>query len=488
MAFNWSKTINEIINEVLPDCEEKTILSTLILRRILSVFGSNVYQNLGLPEAGKLLLYPIVKDTAFALRVDSWASSTSIPNYFDRCAESDRYTVRMLKVARNINDTFAAINNFRDSEQYSQFCTEEDKRKFTTMELLLMESRFHKVRVIKLNKNLLIFSNKDIDADMREKVLASLLAVFPKLNSTLPEELKDYIKCITAGTEEEEINNVFKTIIEHYFDLGEEADRTKQELIEQFATVYKREEEQINNNISRLRQQLSDYQESIYSLNARLAEEAIRLEACRMDSKDKQERLNEVVTYWRQRSAIKTITVDGGEIVCKIESPVIYYNKDEAIRVLTNQNNRFTSLSHHDWYTQFMQILIDTFINEKFTMYFTGTIGIGLRNCSVRELRGGENIFYNPHLRYYNCWGNSITEISKAIRNGDLIMAIEQIIAGVGSLNFLDGTVIGRWADNLPFMLNYKCLECKEDGQRYSIQEAMDKFTTSEDQVTITEE
>lgn len=486
MAFNWCETINEIVEEVLPDCEEKTILSTLILRRILSVFSSNVYQNFGLSEAGKLLLYPIVKDTAFALRVDSWATSTSISNYFNRCAESDRYTVRMLKVSRNINDTFATINNFRDSEQYNQFCTEEDKRKLTAIELLLMESRFHKVRVIKLNKNLLIFSNKDITADMKTKVLASLLAVFPELNSTLPEELKDYIKC-TADTEEE-INIVLKTIIEHYFDLGEEADRTKQELIEQFAAIYRREEEQINNNISRLRQQLVTYQENIYSLNARLAEEFIRLEACRMDSKDKQERLTEVVTYWGQRSAIKTISVDGGEIVCKIESPVIYYNKDEAVRVLTNQNNRFTALSHHDWYDQFMQILIDTFINEKFTMYFTGTIGIGLRNCSVRELRGDESIFYNPHLRYYNCWGNSITEISKAIQNGDLIMAIEQIIAGVGSLNFLDGTVIGRWADNLPFMLDYKCLECKEDGRRYSIKEAMDKFTTSEHQVTIAEE
>lgn len=488
MAFNWSKTINEIINDVLPDCEEKTILATLILRRVSSVFNSNVYQNFGLSEAGRLLFYPIVKDTAFALRLESWTSPATIPSYFSRCAESNRYSVHMFKVSRNINDTFATIDNFRNSEQYNQFCTEEDKQKIRTIELLLMETRFHKVRVIKLNKNLLIFSNKDISADMREKILASLLAIFPELNNALPEELKDYIKCIAAGTEEEEINNVFKAIIEHYFDLNEEADRAKQELIEQFATIYRREEEEINNKIARLREQLVSYQEFIYSTNARIAEESIRLEACRMDSKDKQEKLEEVITYWKQRSAIKTITVDGGKIVCKIESPVIYYNKDEAVRVLTNQNNRFTTLNHHSWYAQFMQILIDTFINEKFTMYFTGTIEIGLRTCSVGELRTNENIFYNPHLRYYNCWGNSITEISKAIRNADLIMAIEQIIAGVGSLNFLDGTVIGRWADNLPFMLNYKCLECKEDGQRYSIQEAMDKFTTSEDQVTITEE
>lgn len=487
MAFNWSKTINEIINEVLPDCEEKTILATLVLRRVSSVFNNNVYQNLGLYESGRLLLYPIVKDIVLTLRLESWTNPASIPSYFNSCAEFDRYSVLMFKVPRNINDTFTAINNFRDSEQYDQFCTEEDRQKLRTIELLLMETRFHKVRAIKLNKTLLIFSNKDISADMREKVLASLLAMFPELNNTLPEELKDYIKCIAADTEEE-INNVFKVIIEHYFDLDEEADRAKQELIEQFATVYSREEETIKNNIARLRQQLTDYQEYIYSTNERIAEESIRLEACRMDSRNKQEKLAEVVTYWKQRSAIKTITVDGGEIVCKIESPVIYYNKDEAVRVLTNQYNRFTTLNHHAWYDQFMQILIDTFINERFTMYFTETIGIGLRNCSVRELRTNENIFYNPHLRYYNCWGNSITEISKAIRNADLIMAIEQIIAGVGSLNFLDGTVIGRWADNLPFMLNYKCLECKEDGQRYSIQEAMDKFTTSEDQVTIIEE
>ena len=486
MAFNWSKTTNEIINEILPDCEEKTILSTLINRRASSVFTSNVFQNFGLSEAQKLLLYPIVKDRAFALRWESWTSSGYVPNYFNRCAESDRYAVIMFRVSRNINDTFAEINHFRDSAEYNQFCTEEDKQKFKTMELLLMESRFHKVRVIKLNKNLLIFSNKDITADMRTKALASLLAVFPELNNTLPEDLKDYIKCI-ADTEEE-INNVFKTIIENYFDLGEEAERAKQELIEQFATVYKREEEQINNNISRLRQQLSDYQESIYSLNARLAEEIIHLEACRMDSKSKQEKLTEIVTYWRQRSAIKTISVDEGKIVCRIEAPVIYYNKDEAVRVLSNPNNRFNWLSSQKWYDQFIQIIIDTFINEKFTMYFTEDISIGLRDCSLRELHNDYNIFYNPHLRYYNCWGNSITEISKAIRNSDLIMAIEQIIAGVGSLNFLDGTVIGRWTENLPQLLDYKCLECKEDGQMYTLKEAMEKFTTSEEQVTITEE
>lgn len=487
MAFNWSKTINEVVEEVLPDCAEKSTQSAIILRRVSDLFNRTANARMGLSEAGKLLLYPIQNNTAFTFRVSTWASTTQLPLFFNRCTTLTSYDVQLYKVSRNINDTFAAISDYQNSEQYNRLCTEEEKQKLRTIELLLMESRFHKVRVLKLHKVLIIFSNKEIVADMKVKVVASLLAVFPELNNTLPEELKDYIKYI-ASDDEEEINNIFKCIIENYFDLDEETERAKQELIEQFTAIYRRQEEEINNTIARLRRQLEDYQEYIYSTNGRIAEESLRLEVCRMDSKNKQEQLAEVAAYWRQRSAIKTITVDAGEIVCKIEAPVIYYNKDEAVRVLTNQNNRFTTLNHYDWYDQFMQILIDTFINEKFTMYFTGTIAIGLRNCSVRELRREDEIFYNPHLWYYNCWGNSITEISKAIRNADLIMAIEQIIAGVGSLNFLDGTVIGRWAENLPYMLNYKCLECKEDGQRYSIREAMDKFTTSEDQVTITEE
>ena len=55
-------------------------------------------------------------------------------------------------------------------------------------------------------------------------------------------------------------------------------------------------------------------------------------------------------------------------------------------------------------------------------------------------------LYKHPHLGGFNCWGNNKTHIQRALRDMDLIGAVEQANAAVMNLNVVDATVMGRFA------------------------------------------
>lgn len=99
------------------------------------------------------------------------------------------------------------------------------------------------------------------------------------------------------------------------------------------------------------------------------------------------------------------------------------------------------------------------------------------------------NVHYNPHLQYYSCLGDYKPQLIKAMREGDLLMFINIMIASTKSINFKDGAVINRWfstleddySSNSPLFTQAKCIE--KEGKFYSMQEYLD--LSSENNVEV---
>jgi hypothetical protein len=93
------------------------------------------------------------------------------------------------------------------------------------------------------------------------------------------------------------------------------------------------------------------------------------------------------------------------------------------------------------------------------------------------------NALFNPHIQFYQCFGDYKPEIIAAHSKGDLLMYNTLMIASTRSLNFRDGTVISRfigtlnqiWRDRdsdytATYYADAKFLET-EDGERISMRE-----------------
>jgi hypothetical protein len=88
------------------------------------------------------------------------------------------------------------------------------------------------------------------------------------------------------------------------------------------------------------------------------------------------------------------------------------------------------------------------------------TINLETGEVTGRTPRVSSEVFVpNLHITKYNCWDGYKSQIRQAIREGDLVIAIQTLIAGVKNINFADGTVMSDIA--LYIGGNYEALDKK---------------------------
>jgi hypothetical protein len=88
------------------------------------------------------------------------------------------------------------------------------------------------------------------------------------------------------------------------------------------------------------------------------------------------------------------------------------------------------------------------------------TINLETGEVTGRTPRFSSEVFVpNLHITKYYCWDGYKSQIRKAIREGDLVIAIQTLIAGVKNINFADGTVMSDIA--LYIGGNYEALDKK---------------------------
>ena len=133
----------------------------------------------------------------------------------------------------------------------------------------------------------------------------------------------------------------------------------------------------------------------------------------------------------------------------RCSAPCTNYDKDAATVYYKNQ-----VLPHFDNATCNLYKLI--FISEKVIINFDEEIIIDFRNFTTQAREGSllhgndyHRVFPNPHHSKFNCWGSYGTSITKLISQFKLEDLFYQIKAAVGSLNFVDYAVMGRFMSHL---------------------------------------
>ena len=163
-----------------------------------------------------------------------------------------------------------------------------------------------------------------------------------------------------------------------------------------------------------------------------------------------------------------------------INTPLINYDADLLRSFIDSpKSNQYNGDVNKSLYTAL-------FLNDKYRLWLRFNIVWSYSNdqntwrlyraanVSNSAIVGNTEIgLVNPHLHSYNCFGQNKSYIDKALADDDYILAIEQSIAAVGTLNFADGivmhgldSVIHRHIND---RLGVRCVENTETNEFYTL-------------------
>ena len=97
--------------------------------------------------------------------------------------------------------------------------------------------------------------------------------------------------------------------------------------------------------------------------------------------------------------------------------------------------------------------LILQFSEEVVLDFANKTVAAG-QNCANR-LTDFNNTIPNPHHWYFNCWGNYKTQLMRMIADCNLEGAFYTIKNAIGSINFTDGAVLGRFKNIMNAVIEF---------------------------------
>lgn len=165
-----------------------------------------------------------------------------------------------------------------------------------------------------------------------------------------------------------------------------------------------------------------------------------------------------------------SITTDRS-ITLHFRAPLLNYDLDLAERWCNNDNNVFYNAGMQD-------LMYKLLVSEKYTLLLESYISWNAESCRVcaDNMVTLDRYKYcpQPHIVYYNCFGDNKIQIEKALATGDLSLALDCTNAAISSVNLTDGPVINRlimWLSDHISNNTVKCVMNNETGEMVSIME-----------------
>ena len=184
-----------------------------------------------------------------------------------------------------------------------------------------------------------------------------------------------------------------------------------------------------------------------------------------------------VIEFLKRTKAIKLISCDDSMAVWDVFTPITNYNKaDVEMFFKRTERNVF---NNPDWLGK---LIIATFIDEKYQLMTHTRIGMHWTDYTVwRKYSDDENRYGNPHITNYNCFSSTKQAVHKAMQNGQMLAAINMIIAAAATITFTDGAVTNSMSTALKgYAKPLKIFKDVETGELISAMDFIDLLTAAE--------
>ena len=134
-------------------------------------------------------------------------------------------------------------------------------------------------------------------------------------------------------------------------------------------------------------------------------------------------------------------------------------------------------------------LLDDIFVTRMIKMHFVSGVQLNMETGDIRYLDPYSTPdtvvdgLPNPHHRHFNCFGDNVSQLRRAVRNKDYVSAILQAESAIAGINIADATVFRRFIENdLTYSTAIPCLEVAATGERITIEEYIRRFNDAPNQ------
>lgn len=402
----------------------------------------------------------------------------------------------LLHQTKEITNSFNWIaDRLKDENCFFQSCK--------PLELLFNIDKGHKIKVLYSYRAensagyILVASNK---AFFTQKIVRQILAFAPAL-------MPDYFKQMQADLNTQ---GVPLNIVPFYKSLAEETPATWINILktfcEQFDPIAAQRKREITNTIEQIEER------AIYVLQCRVntlqrdiaqyiddllqLEENLRKTQYILIGKQNTPSVDifEAKEYWfKNEHLIGTAPAEDRSFIVQVWAPVNNFDPEVIKKWFTTPTSSF--FRHWDSHKMpngvsegiyIRDIFYKLFITCEYTLFFEDTHIINIASQTIQ--RNTDNLYRkergcsNPHFRDYNCYGSWKREILQSLSRPDYLLALEQIIACEGSINFADGAVFSTYTDKLGrHATEYwatPCIKTNQEGDDilYSFQQLVEKL------------
>ena len=134
-------------------------------------------------------------------------------------------------------------------------------------------------------------------------------------------------------------------------------------------------------------------------------------------------------------------------------------------------------------------LLDDIFVTHMIKMHFVSGVQLNMETGDIRYLDPYSipdtvvDGLPNPHHRHFNCFGDNVSQLRRAVRNKDYVSAILQAESAIAGINIADATVFKRFVENdLAYSTDIPCLEVAATGERITIEEYIRRYNDAPNQ------
>lgn len=166
--------------------------------------------------------------------------------------------------------------------------------------------------------------------------------------------------------------------------------------------------------------------------------------------------LNDLKDFIKNSETIEIISAENEKLLLKITAPLQYFISSDFQAYINNSysvyHEKYDALPIHQ------RILEKIFLTKEYTCMVQAYIKLNLTDSTddtpmyyrTEQLTiDNYDTLPNPHLHYYNCWGDNRSAITKYINEQNYELALTQIIAAVQSINIAEYQSFGyRFLDD----------------------------------------
>lgn len=309
-----------------------------------------------------------------------------------------------------------------------------------TVSVALQRSSQHKIRVIQKEPNRLTILTNVYNWELYYKILSLIPKVFEQYYPDTSTELKVMLKALREDNHEEFCRawNAWEArtnIVES---------RKIKQLQRLFAQEQQKQINSLQNSIAAAESQITHWEESIRQYLQQREQHLMTLYGFEKQSINS-DKIKELMDYLDANKSIIDYSTNGESLFVTSRAPIKYIDLD-ALEAIFLSKRRDPHIPEREM--NLYNLYDEAFVKGHYEVWTAAKnqFHIPKRDVFSETSFDSRPLYKHPHLGGFNCWGNNKSHIQRALRDMDLIRAVEQANAAVMNLNIVDATVMGRFA------------------------------------------